>query len=224
MNTITINGNEIDANALISLLTGQQHQAPLMKDYAMNWFETFKKAKLRPRTQLGYQSNLTKHIIPFFGDMRVNEIKVSDVQAWYNTMSDLAKSTARQPSVILHQIFEAAKEDHLITENPTESDRLTLPSKATEREALTMVEIKDVIRQLPRLRPSDYLMMSLMIYTGERRGEVLGLRWEDVDFENYLYRCNENGYRFECTDRNERKEVYSRLWIIPRARQRNYVE
>ena len=182
-NTITVNGVpiNIDSAALFALL--QSRKTPPMKDYSTQWYEGFKKKQIRPRTQVTYKSLLYKHIIPFFGDLAIGDIDITSIQKFYDAKSNLSKSTIHQCSIILHQIFKAAIEDRLIEYNPTESKRLTYSSKVTERDALTHEEIKDIIRQLPRLKQSDLLMLSLMIFTGERRGEVLGLRWEDIDWD-----------------------------------------
>jgi len=69
-------------------------------------------------------------------------------------------------------------------ENPAESTRLSIPSsKREERKALTQDELKDIISSLGKLKDDDRRLMSLLLFTGMRRGEVLGLRWEDIDVE-----------------------------------------
>lgn len=171
----------IDPALLLSLLSPQE-SVP-MREYATQWYESFKKKRIRPNTQATYENLLHKHIIPFFGDTPVNRIDVPMIQKFYDTRAHLSKSTLHQCSVILHQIFKAAIEDRMIGFNPTESIRLTYSQRVKTREALTDEEIRDVIRQLPRLKGSDSRMLHLLIYTGMRRGEVAGLRWEDIDFE-----------------------------------------
>lgn len=185
-NTVTINGVPIyvDSAALLSLLI--KPKEVLMKDYAKQWYETFKKKKLRPKTQITYEYLLRKHIFPFFGDMFLGDIDVSTVQKFYDEKSHLSRSTLHNTQVILHQIFKSAIEDKLINSNPTESERLTYSTRCNPREALNDDDIRDIIRQLPRLKGSDSRLINLMIYTGMRRGEIVGLRWEDIDFENNM--------------------------------------
>lgn len=179
--SIIINGVTLDA-----ILSALQQQQPDVKmgDYANKWFESFKKKRLRPGTQKTYSYLLNKHIIPFFSERAVASISVADIQSFYDSLSYLSRSTLRQMRVILHQIFRAAKEDKLIADNPTESDRLSYSNRMSVREALTQDAIQHIVRQLVRLKGSDLLLLSLLIYTGERRGEVLGLRWEDIDFDS----------------------------------------
>ena len=187
-NTIVINGVPVyvDSAALISLLSNQKKPSPLMSEYVNQWFESFKKKKLRPRTQVTYDSLIRTHIKPFFGDKPVGDIDVSTIQQFYDSKNGLSKSTVRQCKILLHQIFNAAIEDNLIDHNPTESVRLTYSGRVTERQALTQLEIKDVIRQMVRLKGSDHRLLAIMIYTGVRRGEACGLRWEDIDFDSNM--------------------------------------
>lgn len=181
MEPITING--IPFETILSILDQSRPQIK-MKDYAWQWYETFKKKKLRPNTQKTYECLLKRHIVPFFGDRPVHAIGVADIQSFYDAMDGLSKSTVRQMSIILHQVFRAAMEDKLIGCNPMESGRLSYGGKVTTREALKQSSIQDIIRQLVRLRGRDLLLLALLIYTGERRGEALGLRWEDIDFDD----------------------------------------
>lgn len=187
-NTITINGIQIPVppELIAAMLMGTQKETPLFADYARQWFERYKKPKLREKTKLLYEGFLANHLIPYFGSKQVGAITSEDIQSFYDSRSSLSHSTTRQMKVVLHQILDSAIEDGYRNDNPAESRRHVLPSGVTIRNALTTAEIKDVIRQMVRLKPQDLLLLSLLIYTGERRGEVLGLRWEDIDFRNNM--------------------------------------
>ena len=174
--------NALDYQALVSMFTGQPKDTPLFSDYAWKWYRRYKEPTIRPNTRRLYEGFLSNHLVPYFGEKPVGSITSGDVQDFYDSRGDLAHSTARQLKVVLHQIMASAIEDQLICTNPTESKRHVLPDRVTERNALTKAEIQDVIRQLPRLKEQDLLLLGLLIYTGERRGEAIGLRWEDIDF------------------------------------------
>ncbi len=71
--------------------------------------------------------------------------------------------------------------DELIRKNPCESVDLEIPSdKKKERTALPLEEYKEIIAGLDKLQLQDRRFLALCLYTGMRRGEVLGLRWEDI--------------------------------------------
>ena len=157
-NTITINGVPVyvDSSAVIELLSGKK-ETPLMAEYAWLWYETSKK-KLCSRTRITYQWLITKHIEPFFKDLRVSDVNVSVMQRFYDEKSSLSRSTIRQCRIILHQVFNAAIKNKLIDTNPTESVRLTYSDRAQERRALMQEDVRDAIRQLPRLKGNNLLL------------------------------------------------------------------
>ncbi len=192
-NTIVVNGVPInvDPSFLVGLLTHQGLASPIRSiptfgEYAKQWFERFKRPKLRPKTILSYETMFKCHIMPFFKDMTIDQIRTSDIQSFFETMPELSRSTVKHMRDVLHQVFDSAIEDEYLERNPTNSTRLVLPEKVTERKALTAEEVRHILTQMSRLQGNDQLLLMLLIYTGERKGEVLGLRWEDIDFENDL--------------------------------------
>ena len=62
----------------------QPRDRRLFADYAWEWFESYKVPKLRPGTEMNYRLIIRKHLVPFFGDMRLDEINTVDVQRFYN--------------------------------------------------------------------------------------------------------------------------------------------
>lgn len=63
---------------------------------------------------------------------------------------------------------------------------MTFSSRKSEREPLSKEDWQHIASQLPSLNPDDALLVALLLYTGMRRGEVLGLRWRDIDLDNGL--------------------------------------
>ena len=158
----------------------------LFATYAWEWFESYKVPKLRPGTAMNYRLTNRKHLVPYFGQMHMNAITTADVQRFYNQHAHQARSTVRTMGILLHGIFESAIEDGLCTINPTRSKRLTMTQRKKVREALSLEHAQDIIAGLPKLEPKDRLLVALLIFTGIRRGEALGLQWADIDFERKL--------------------------------------
>ena len=170
-------------------LQSDKPHIPTFKEYTTKWFETFKKPVLKPTTQQGYRSNLRIHLYPFFGEMRLDEITTEDVQRFLNEREHLAKNTMHTIFVLLSEIMESAFEDRLAPSNPTKSKRLMIPStRKKTRDALSPEQLKQIIRDIPEKLKDDTerRMMAIILFTGVRRGEMLGLRWEDFDYENHL--------------------------------------
>ena len=164
-------------------------EIPSFKTYANKWFKTYKEHKLKPTTMQGYKSNMNKHLYPAFGKLRLDEITVECVQKFLNDRSELAKSTVHTMFILFSEIMDSAFEDHYITSNPAKSKRISIPStKKTERGALSPEQLRSIIKEISEKLTDDMerRVLALMVLTGMRRGEILGLRWEDIDFEKKL--------------------------------------
>ena len=68
----------------------QPRDRRLFADYAWEWFESYKVPKLRPGTEMNYRLIIRKHLVPFFGSMRLDEINTVDVQRFYNQQAHKA--------------------------------------------------------------------------------------------------------------------------------------
>ena len=160
-------------------------QAILFRHYTETWLRTYKEGMLKPTTLAGYRCNLNKHIYPALGDCPLPDITTDMIQKFLTDRQHLARNTLHTMLVLISEILDSAVEDGIIPRNPALSKRVFIPSeKKTKRKALTLEEVQDVIRQLYKAEDiSDRRLLALMLFTGMRRGEILGLKWEDIDFE-----------------------------------------
>lgn len=157
-------------------------EAPTLRAYTEEWKRTYKDGRLRENTKDGMVSYLRVHIYPTWGDTPIDQISTKDIQAFLNARNHLAAKTLREITNLLKQIFNSAMEDGIIASNPAKSSRLTNPGKASKpRQALDQAALADIAGNLCRLQPNDRRFLALAMYTGMRRGEIIGLRWEDID-------------------------------------------
>ena len=156
--------------------------SPLFGDYLLQFVRVYK-SKQEALTMRTRDMTIRKHILPRLVAVPISEIKTADVQRFMNSKAAMSRKSIREMVMVLGMILESAAEDGILLRNPARSKRLTNPSrKVATRNALTSVELNDIICQLPRLsREQERLFLRLLIYTGMRRNEVLGLRWDDVD-------------------------------------------
>ena len=151
--------------------------------YATSWIE--RKRKVKETTMVNYRLYIHNYIIPDLGHKYIDQISSSDVQAMLDKHTDKAKKTLKEIKELLKQIFKYAISDGLVKKNPCDSVDIVIPSdKETKREALPLDDYKDIIKNLCLLTQRDQIFLGLFIYTGMRRGEVIGLRWEDIDFDH----------------------------------------
>lgn len=189
--------------AVVRLLTGHEvadssKDMPLWEDYAWEWFRLYHAERVRPKTRDKDEALLRKHVVPAFHGKRISEIKPATVQEQLNKRSEYSHSYLRDIMNLMSQIFEIAVEDGYTDKNPMKSKRIFNPSKKQKeaREALSMEEWKDIVRNIPRLKnPSDRNFVALLMFTAMRPSEIYGLRWECVDFENGTIRI-EQGLTF----------------------------
>ena len=149
------------------------------------WLKLYKAQTLKPTTLAGYRSNLKCHIYPALGDIPLDRITTADIQKFLNEHANLARSTLHTMQILVGEILQSAFEDSLIPTNPASSKRLCNPSSGKKtREALELGILKEIVHKIPLLEDQeDICLMALLTLTGMRRGEVLGLRWEDIDFD-----------------------------------------
>lgn len=132
---------------------------------------------LRPTTQLSYRMTVEKHLVAALGDIPLAALSVDDVQGYVNA-SSLAPGTIRRHVTVLHRALRAAQSRGLVAGNV--ASFVEIPSGArTERRVLSASEVRTFLDGLrgDRLYPL-WLLAATM---GLRRGELLGLRWGDVD-------------------------------------------
>lgn len=168
--------------------TAEEHSnnIPRFGEYAQQWLINYKKPKLRHTTYTNYCCSLNNHINPVLGNVPLNQITTDMIQRFYTSKSDFARSTVRQMAIVLNQVFSSAEEDGYISRNPAKSKRLTMSKRVEKREALSAEAFYDIAASLNLLSDKDKMFVALLMFTGMRRGEAIGLRWEDIDFSQKL--------------------------------------
>lgn len=175
-------------------------KAPLFKDYAKTWLDTFKRNTLKDNSVQMY-AEAVKKLCQAMGHMPMDEITTETLQQALNRFAQtprndgkaVAKTTIHKYRLTMRQILQSAYEDGLIEKNVADTKRLTNPSNVEyQREALSDEAYFDVLANISKLEPEDQALIGLFAYTGMRKGEALGLRWANVDFEARLIHIRDN--------------------------------
>lgn len=185
--------NDLIRNAL-EKYGGNNISAPVLstdtfKEYTEKIFDIFLRPRWKPSTANTNKFLLDKHIMPYFENMTLASIDTAAVQQFFQTKQHLSKSYTKQMLIMLHEIFENAVEDKKMSGDPTSSKRITLPEKVTKREALDPEQFYDIVAHLHDLDGQEALFMALLCFTGMRRGEILGLKWDNILDDKILVRA-----------------------------------
>jgi len=155
---------------------------PILEDYMILWYNTYKKGKGALKTQEMYRNCINNHINPALGTKRIKEITATQVQKLLNNITS-SKSLAHKVRITLNQIFKQAIADRLITFNPVSSCKVIAPDEP-KRECLTPIQRELLLHILKDHR--SFPIVFTILYTGMRMGETLALLWKDIDFENQI--------------------------------------
>ena len=162
---------------IIQKAFGRDSDSFTIDQYSSIWFKQ-KQRNWSHTTIRGYSQKYNSYIKPNFGYMRLIDFKASMFDEWASTQTLSGKSINEARNVI-NQIFKCAYFDDIIDSNPVERvNRCKQDHK--EAEPFSMVEIKKI---LEALEPPYREFFQFAIWTGLRTGELLGLRWQDVDLD-----------------------------------------
>ena len=183
------------------------------RDFAARWMEEYAKPRLTPKTFQRYQDYL-KRINVAIGHIKLPDLRAPHLNAFYKNLSEpgvnkqgkrdkngnlieqrpLAPKTIVDHHRLISRILNTAIRWELLDHNVAErADPPKIEYK--ERQCLEETELKQMLFLLNR-EPMQYrVMVTLLLYTGMRRGELCGLEWKDIDFDKQtLTICRSSQY------------------------------
>lgn len=177
-----------------SLTTGTyiQPNKVLYKDYLLNQFLEDKVTKVKKQTLNTYRWIVEKHIIPAIGYVELTKLTPMMIQGLYTKLTKeqaLSDENIQKVHTLINDSLKKAERWRLIARNPAALvDRPTAVKKE-----ITVWNVEEVRRFLKYAKKSGryYIAFLLALTTGMRQGEILGLRWKDVDFENGCVRITQ---------------------------------
>ena len=160
------------------------------------WFEAYAKVKVRPSSHQTYKGYIENHIKPNIGDIPIEKLTSLQLQKFYRLLltegrvpriesekqpKGLSAKTVRNINQVISSAMDMAVRHKLILSNPTEGCELP---KVEHREMKTLPaeQLGAFLREAKE--SGVYELYYLDLATGLRRGELLGLKWEDVDLQN----------------------------------------
>ena len=173
-----------------------------------------RKYDLKPTTKSNYQFNYDHFVREGFGQEKIGKIRYSDVKKFYY---DLMKERGIKPrtldgvNTVLHSTFKMAVRDEIIRSNPAEGVMAEIKKSdlwvKTRRRGLTVPEQRELVEFMKDSHQFKgwVPVITVLLGTGMRIGECLGLRWEDIDLDKRLISVNHNLVDYQ--DRDIKKQV-----------------
>lgn len=166
-------------------LEGLQPGADRIKvsEFLERWIK-IKENKLSPTTINGYKVNI-KHINKFIGDVELYKLKLIDIQEMIDelTKSGLKHRTVKYIWSTLHAALEYAVKTEMIEKNVSKGVEIAEDKEKFEVVVYSAEDLRKLILLLREQEHPLYPTVLLASMRGLRRGECLGLRWSDIDFE-----------------------------------------
>lgn len=173
------------------------------EELAEHWFEEYAKPNLR-NTSFARMRQLTKRVYPAIGFMKVNKITSRHIQLFVNDLAmngrnkqtgkPLARKTVVHHLSFISDVFSYAVKMSMVSDNPC--SRVTVPRGYKKEKKIYTIEEIEKFFELVEEAPMKYrTFFVLAVYSGFRRGEMLGLEWKDIDWVHNVIRvCRTSNY------------------------------
>ncbi|SOC39074.1 site-specific integrase [Ureibacillus acetophenoni] len=198
------------------------HNKLTYQDVYEEWFSTHVKT-IKISTQKSIESKFSKHILPRFGQLKLRDITKTYCQKVINDIAETINSV-NDIKIQANQVFKYALKMDIIQKNPMEhvsiprqqSEFITEENEKDARNYWKKEEIRNFLTLTKQeLSFRDYVFFHLAIYTGARKGEILALTWDDIDFKSGSIRFsktlfhNKGQFIFQTSKTKESRRLIS---------------
>lgn len=144
-------------------------------EWADKWLKVYKKGTVAYSTYRNYEMYVENHIKPALGRLKFSQVRPAHIAQFFSQRTDLSDSARHHLYITLNGIFATAAKNHFCAENPVEAPKNTEPEKEV------LIFSPDEISKLLAATGENIELPKLLLYTGLRIGELMSLKWTDID-------------------------------------------
>lgn len=165
--------------------SGLDQATDMLVDAWFDYWIGIKKQTVRPNTVRNYSERYERNIKGVIGNKLLTDVKPIHCQRIFSDMADegYKTTTIYQTRIALYNMFEFARENDVLITNPCKKSlKSDMGKPSDKKEALTIDVQKKFLEAVVGYSYEN--QYRFVLQTGLRTGELIGLRWSDIDFEN----------------------------------------
>lgn len=190
--------------------------------WLIRWYNEYVIPNVKTSTRVHYESIINRHLIPRLGHIALGDIKKTDIEAMYKDLLEngkvggrggLSVKSVKCIKIVLHSALEEALRREYILKNPSSIAKLpTLRSTGTAKKEIEILSTADQKKLMLACGNDVYgVAVFTALHTGVRIGELLGIQWDDIDFDKRTIQINKQVNRMK--DYSENAKAKTRLGI-----------
>ncbi|WP_304542890.1 tyrosine-type recombinase/integrase [Sulfurimonas microaerophilic] len=174
---------EIQKQLVLGEFFEEKEEKPTVDEFVKLSFSLHKHHR-RELTQKKYEDIYRLHIQPTFGHKQIDKIKRAELFLWQNKLLDTRTGkTVVSIRTVLMSIFEDAYKEEIIEKNYL---KLVDPPKVVETREKKPFTVEEMYTILDNAPEHIRAYFAIGFFAGLRTGEIIALRWQDIDFENWM--------------------------------------
>lgn len=197
--TFTSKKRTVVAKKLADYIANKKEREPeyacnqTVQKWLNNWFDSYVIKNVKESTRVSYETIIKRHLIPCIGNIKLKELKKVDIEDMYrdllvngrvNGEGGLGIKSIKNVASVLHEALDEAMKHEYIIRNP--ADIANVPTLRSEHAAKKEIEVltKQGQKALMDVCGDDVYGVAIKttLFTGVRLGELLGLKWSDLDY------------------------------------------
>ncbi len=204
----TVKGTKRDAERVLREILLSLEQGSYVKPNKINigewlrqWLKDYASMNTTDRTQESYTSIIERHLIPALGRVPLADLQPQHIQSYYAEKLDKGRADGKgglsARSVVYHHRILSKALDYAVKMGVVVRNIAdVVQPPRVQRVTMSTLSSEEVTRFLDVARETDYYVyFSTLLYTGLRRGELLALRWRNLDLDNGTLTVVETAYK-----------------------------